>query len=217
MHHIIPRSKGGTDDPSNLVPLCANCHENRHGGSFHLAVSRESRRAHSERMKRQWSDPSSRARMLESFKRRRPPSAETLVKRGIGLKRRWRDPAYRARVIGSRKKNWMNLSAEARAARVRPMLATLTPEKRARNSQLAATPEAKAKKSRAFRVLWANKEWRAVQLLRQEAGRLKMDRKAMGANISASWTPERRAAQAERMKKVRQSRWRRSRLIAATP
>lgn len=26
IHHIIPRSKGGTDDHSNLITLCKNCH-----------------------------------------------------------------------------------------------------------------------------------------------------------------------------------------------
>lgn len=27
VHHIIPRSKGGTDDPTNLVTLCVRCHD----------------------------------------------------------------------------------------------------------------------------------------------------------------------------------------------
>ncbi|MBD1831147.1 HNH endonuclease [Cyanobacteria bacterium FACHB-472] len=26
VHHIIPRSKGGTDDLSNLITLCGRCH-----------------------------------------------------------------------------------------------------------------------------------------------------------------------------------------------
>lgn len=29
VHHIIPRSKGGTDKPSNLICLCHNCHRNK--------------------------------------------------------------------------------------------------------------------------------------------------------------------------------------------
>jgi 5-methylcytosine-specific restriction endonuclease McrA len=31
VHHIVPRSKGGTDDPSNLVTLCQRCHAKKHG------------------------------------------------------------------------------------------------------------------------------------------------------------------------------------------
>jgi len=31
MHHVVPRAKGGSDRPSNLVPLCANCHALVHG------------------------------------------------------------------------------------------------------------------------------------------------------------------------------------------
>jgi hypothetical protein len=30
LHHIIHRSQGGTDDPSNLGPLCRECHEKHH-------------------------------------------------------------------------------------------------------------------------------------------------------------------------------------------
>lgn len=25
-HHVLPRSFGGSDDPSNLVPVCSRCH-----------------------------------------------------------------------------------------------------------------------------------------------------------------------------------------------
>jgi hypothetical protein len=31
IHHILPRSEGGTDDPSNLTVLCAACHDEVHG------------------------------------------------------------------------------------------------------------------------------------------------------------------------------------------
>lgn len=30
LHHIVPRSAGGTDSPGNLIPLCANCHRKVH-------------------------------------------------------------------------------------------------------------------------------------------------------------------------------------------
>lgn len=31
VHHIIFRSRGGTNDPSNLICLCLSCHEKAHG------------------------------------------------------------------------------------------------------------------------------------------------------------------------------------------
>ena len=30
VHHIVPRAEGGTNDPDNLVTLCANCHSDSH-------------------------------------------------------------------------------------------------------------------------------------------------------------------------------------------
>ena len=36
IHHIIFRSKGGTDSPDNLITLCENCHEEVHRGVFKI-------------------------------------------------------------------------------------------------------------------------------------------------------------------------------------
>ena len=30
VHHIVPLSEGGTNDPGNLLPLCRACHEAEH-------------------------------------------------------------------------------------------------------------------------------------------------------------------------------------------
>lgn len=30
VHHIVPKSKGGSDDPTNLITLCESCHQKRH-------------------------------------------------------------------------------------------------------------------------------------------------------------------------------------------
>lgn len=45
VHHIIYKSKGGTDAPNNLVTLCENCHENLHVGKFEL-TTRKSKTKH---------------------------------------------------------------------------------------------------------------------------------------------------------------------------
>ena len=33
-HHIVPKSRGGSDDPSNLILLCLDCHSKAHDVSF---------------------------------------------------------------------------------------------------------------------------------------------------------------------------------------
>lgn len=33
VHHIVPVSDGGGDEPANLVTLCVECHKRRHGRS----------------------------------------------------------------------------------------------------------------------------------------------------------------------------------------
>ena len=38
VHHVKPRSEGGSDYPSNLVSVCATCHAKAHGG--HLGESK---------------------------------------------------------------------------------------------------------------------------------------------------------------------------------
>jgi hypothetical protein len=48
VHHIVPRSEGGSDDPSNGIPLCPNCHDEVHaqhapGRTTRLYTERELR------------------------------------------------------------------------------------------------------------------------------------------------------------------------------
>lgn len=31
IHHVIPRGKGGSDSPHNLITLCSYCHSHVHG------------------------------------------------------------------------------------------------------------------------------------------------------------------------------------------
>ena len=44
VHHIIFRSRGGTDSPDNLITLCKNCHEDLHKGKFTIKGSRSNTR-----------------------------------------------------------------------------------------------------------------------------------------------------------------------------
>jgi len=37
VHHIKPRSEGGTEKPSNIVSLCVECHEKLHQGEIELS------------------------------------------------------------------------------------------------------------------------------------------------------------------------------------
>lgn len=37
IHHVIPRSQGGTDDRKNLVALCQKCHVAHHSAQGHFA------------------------------------------------------------------------------------------------------------------------------------------------------------------------------------
>jgi hypothetical protein len=41
VHHIVFRSNGGTDTPSNLRTLCSTCHDDLHAGVFTLKARRD--------------------------------------------------------------------------------------------------------------------------------------------------------------------------------
>jgi len=49
VHHIVFRSKGGTDEPGNLITLCARCHDALHAGTFEISGKR-SRTKHATEM-----------------------------------------------------------------------------------------------------------------------------------------------------------------------
>lgn len=40
VHHIVFRSNGGTDTPSNLITLCEGCHDRLHNGEFEIKGAR---------------------------------------------------------------------------------------------------------------------------------------------------------------------------------
>jgi hypothetical protein len=68
-HHVVPRSQGGSDDQDNIILICANCHEDRHGGphggtSSHTA---EARAKLGDSMRRRWQNPEYRAKIAASW------------------------------------------------------------------------------------------------------------------------------------------------------
>lgn len=85
-HHIVPRSEGGSNDPSNIESICANCHEDAHGGPVGgklrggLGNSPASLAKKAETMRRRWADPEMRAKYVEARYRgwdgRRKPRPE---------------------------------------------------------------------------------------------------------------------------------------------
>lgn len=76
-HHKCPRSQGGTDDPTNIEKLCANCHEDEHGGPMGGSLGNAA--AH---------------------------TPEAKAKRSATLKRLWQDPTYRRQHSEGRKRAW---------------------------------------------------------------------------------------------------------------
>ena len=51
IHHITPRHKGGTEDPSNLVVLCPSCHRYADRGAYSTSQLRKLMKEHLERVK----------------------------------------------------------------------------------------------------------------------------------------------------------------------
>ena len=84
-HHLKLQSSGGTD-ADGVVYLCANCHEDRHGGP--CGGQGRGRLAHSKAAQ---------------------------IKRAQTLKLLWSDPKYRAKQIRSRKHAWKTRDRSAQA------------------------------------------------------------------------------------------------------
>jgi HNH endonuclease/NUMOD3 motif len=68
-HHIVPRHKGGTNDPDNLVQICDNCHADHHYGPNADSISWEANHTEEVNAKRaatmrdRWADPEVRLRI----------------------------------------------------------------------------------------------------------------------------------------------------------
>ena len=206
-HHIVPKSQGGSDAADNLVALCANCHEDRHGGSFHKAVSEKSRNKHGKRLRRMWRDPKFRARMIRVFKTRET-TAETRRQRSVRMKAKWQEPEYRGKISIARRKYWASAPPDARKARMKAALASLTHEKRSEHAlKFVNSPEARKRRSEYSKAMWADPKRRQAILRAQRRGQkaAMINESARRQKIRDAWTPARRIAQAERMKALRKS------------
>ena len=127
-HHLKPRSKGGTDK-DGVVYICANCHEDRHGGTYANEVSEKSRKRHSRNLRKKWKDPKWRKKMIKIIRKAQKISLqpEHNAKRGKASKRIWSDPNYRALQSKKRKEAWAKLTPKQRKKRVRGMLESPSP------------------------------------------------------------------------------------------
>lgn len=85
-HHIIPQAAGGTDDPTNLVMLCATCHHALHMIGLDILNGKTNRAR--DRLALQWPEPARREQathlantVAEEFaeKRRKGPPEEHMV------------------------------------------------------------------------------------------------------------------------------------------
>jgi 5-methylcytosine-specific restriction endonuclease McrA len=54
VHHIIPRSKGGSDDPENLVTLCQRCHDKKHGREYRETNGFKHNKRNHRKKRKQW-------------------------------------------------------------------------------------------------------------------------------------------------------------------
>lgn len=131
-----------------------------------------------------WADENYRARVLASFRseegrqnrsksQRAAWSNEELLERHASMMRkRWEDPEYKARVSGS-------------------------------IAQRQSDPEYRMHKREEQKEVWSNDELKrkhSKQAQKRWDTMSEEQRKEIGTNMSRAWTPERRAAQAERMR-----------------
>jgi hypothetical protein len=54
VHHIIPKSKGGSDDPENLVTLCQRCHDRKHGREYRGTNGFKHNKRNRRKKRKQW-------------------------------------------------------------------------------------------------------------------------------------------------------------------
>src|SRR5258708_39402447 len=113
--HIIPKGRGGTDDPSNIQYLCQNCHfdkthlEDFKKGSYTAEMRQKMSRAKS-------SLPSSYFKHMRAM-RKTPISVENAIKMGHANRGRKQSHEHLSKLIAARRgKHWSQEIIEKRAA-----------------------------------------------------------------------------------------------------
>ena len=103
-HHIIPKSQGGSNETPNVINICANCHQDRHGGPntdtlpWLLSQTPEAQAKRAATMRHHWTDPAFRTKQAVSHAHLVgvPRSAETKAKVSAALKGKPFSDAHRA-------------------------------------------------------------------------------------------------------------------------
>jgi glutamate-1-semialdehyde aminotransferase len=97
-HHIVPRSRGGSDDSHNLKSICANCHEDIHDGPYGGPLAHQGEAVQKQRVKNKacWDDPVRKVKRLlamhkSGHARKTVENSKTLSET---IKKRWSNGIY---------------------------------------------------------------------------------------------------------------------------
>lgn len=81
--HIIPRAQGGSNEPSNIQRLCANCHQDK---TIEDCRGKK-RRTHTIRDPEKWKERSQKISVALTGRKTGPQSPEHIAARAAGIKR----------------------------------------------------------------------------------------------------------------------------------
>jgi 5-methylcytosine-specific restriction endonuclease McrA len=92
VHHIIPRSKGGNDEPENLITLCQRCHSKKHGFKNRENKRKKHARRNARKREQRWLNKNKgklkEAPFIEDFQHHPEPAS---LERRQSLYRKWQN------------------------------------------------------------------------------------------------------------------------------